>query len=68
MRIKVRLMDKVGREYGSAPKIEQWPYEMPIPRIGETIFVLHEMYEVVTVSYYPFGEDDPEPFIYVVAR
>lgn len=48
------------------PKPE-WPEDWPVPRVGDSVTLADgSTVEVTCVAWYPYGEDDPDPFVYVV--
>jgi hypothetical protein len=46
-----------------------WPESWPIPRVGESIVCASGLnLFVIAVDYFPKGEDDSDPFVYVILR
>jgi hypothetical protein len=57
--------------YGASDNAEryevEWPDDWPIPNIGDVVMAKDKTAMVVKhIVWYPYGEDGPEPFIYLV--
>jgi hypothetical protein len=52
---------------GTRKAAPEWPEDWPVPRVGDGVVNQEgERLTVTAVDWLPHGEDDSEPFVYVV--